>query len=325
MIDLRNKCILVRTPEENEKLLKEAEKQGFHWYLKDDCKPLLEQHLPDILRFCKESKAIVYGVRIWSDYAFYEASELLGTKEMSAREFAERIADVSNCCERECIGCVLDNRNNKCNTDLCNTRNWENNIDELLEIAKVGKGTVPIPEQKAIEDIEKFIENPDRAVVNDEFVESLKLAVEKLKEVKQMERLTLEDAIKHAKEVADMNYNDAEKFDSNDSVENYMKANCMKCAEEHMQLAEWLEELKSYKELEEQGLLVKLPCPIGTTVWDICGMDIRENVVSGLEYDKGGKWFLWANENECLGELNVLVFLNREEAENKLEELKNEI
>lgn len=90
-------------------------------------------------------------------------------------------------------------------------------------------------------------------------------------------------------------------------------------------VAELLEELKSYKDLEEQGLLVRLPCPIGTTVWDICGMDIRENVVSGLEYDKGAKWFLWANEDECLGELNVLVFLNREEAENKLEELKNEI
>lgn len=184
MIDLRNKCILVRTPEENEKLLKEAEKQGFHWYLKDDCKPLLEQHLPDILRFCKESKAIVYGVRIWSDYAFYEASELLGTKEMSAREFAERIADVGNCCERECIGCVLDNRNNKCNTDLCNIRNWKNNIDELLEIAKVEKWTVPTPEEKAIENIEKFIENPDRAALNDEFVDALKLAVEKLEEVK---------------------------------------------------------------------------------------------------------------------------------------------
>ena len=83
--------------------------------------------------------------------------------------------------------------------------------------------------------------------------------------------------------------------------------------------------LAEYEELEEQGLLVRLPCPIGTTVWDICGMDIRENVVSGLEYDKGAKWFLWANEDECLGELNVLVFLNREEAENKLEELKNEI
>lgn len=29
MIDLRNTCVLVKTPEENEKLLKEAEKQGF--------------------------------------------------------------------------------------------------------------------------------------------------------------------------------------------------------------------------------------------------------------------------------------------------------
>lgn len=67
-----------------------------------------------------------------------------------------------------------------------------------------------------------------------------------------MERLTLEDAIKHAKEVADMNYNDAEKFDSNDSAENYMKANCMKCAEQHEQLAEWLEELRSYKDVEER-------------------------------------------------------------------------
>lgn len=83
-----------------------------------------------------------------------------------------------------------------------------------------------------------------------------------------MERLTLDEAIKHAKEVADMNYNDAEKFDSNDSIENYMKANCMKCAEEHEQLVDWLEELKFYKEAEEQGLLVRLPCKVGDTVWD---------------------------------------------------------
>jgi hypothetical protein len=84
------------------------------------------------------------------------------------------------------------------------------------------------------------------------------------------------------------------------------------------------EKLAEYEDLEEQGLLVRLPFPIGTTVWDICGMDIRENVVSGLEYDKGGKWFLWANEDEWLGELNVLVFLTREEAEKKLEEIQND-
>ena len=137
-----------------------------------------------------------------------------------------------------------------------------------------------------------------------------------------MERLTLDEAIKHAKEVAKTNRAEAT-YNFPDLKEYY--DNCSECANQHNQLAEWLEELKSYKDAEEQGLLVRLPCPIGTTVWDICGMDIRENVVSGLEYDKGGKWFLWANEGECLGELNVLVFLTREEVEKKLEELKNEI
>ena len=80
--------------------------------------------------------------------------------------------------------------------------------------------------------------------------------------------------------------------------------------------------LAEYEDLEEQGLLVRLPCPIGTTVWDICGMDIRENVLSGIECDKDGKQFLWTNDDEWLGELNDLVFTTREEAEKKLEEMK---
>ena len=80
--------------------------------------------------------------------------------------------------------------------------------------------------------------------------------------------------------------------------------------------------LAEYEDLEEKGLLVRLPCPIGTTVWDICGMDIQENVVSAIEYVKDGKCFLWANEGVWLGELNVLVFLTHEEAEKKLKEVK---
>ena len=134
-----------------------------------------------------------------------------------------------------------------------------------------------------------------------------------------MERLTLEEAIVHAKEVAEKNYRGAD-FESIDYIDDDIKTNCIKCAEEHMQLAEWLEELKSYKEAEEQGSLVRLPCPVGTTVWDICGMDIRENVVCGIECGKNGKQFLWANHDEWLGELNDLVFLTREAAEKKLEE-----
>lgn len=85
-----------------------------------------------------------------------------------------------------------------------------------------------------------------------------------------------------------------------------------------------LKKLADYEDLEEHGLLVRLPCPIGTTVWGICGMDIRENVLSGIECDKDGKQFLWANDDEWLGELNNSVFLTREEAEKKLEEMKND-
>ena len=96
------------------------------------------------------------------------------------------------------------------------------------------------------------------------------------------------------------------------------RSECTECP-----IDEAFRKLAAYEDLEEQGLLVRLPCPIGTTVWDIVGMDIRENVVSGIEYDKGGKWFLWSNEDEWIGKLNESVFLTREEAEKKLEEMKN--
>ena len=141
-----------------------------------------------------------------------------------------------------------------------------------------------------------------------------------------MERLTLDEAIKHAKEVADMNYNDAEKFDSNDSVENYMKANCIKCAEEHEQLAEWLEELKYYKDLEEQGLLVRLPCKVGDTMYDIVGKPLRivEHKVDAFHIDKKG-FHLQIINGVLEKKQEAKVYFSREEAEKKLEKMKNEI
>ena len=178
MIDLRNTCVLVKTKEENERLLKEAEKQGFQWDSKDDCKPLPEQCFPDFLRFY-DSKAITLSVYVNENCNCYEASELLGTKEMTAREFIEWYAEVNDCRGRNCAECVLDETNTKCNKNLCSKRSWENNIDEFLEIAKSGRITVPTP----IDTLENFIKNPDRAALNDEFVNALKMAVEKLKEV----------------------------------------------------------------------------------------------------------------------------------------------
>ena len=185
MINLENTCILVRTSEENETLCKEAEKQGFHWYSKYDCKPLPKQYFPDILKFYND-KNVVHSARIGEkDSTFYEASELFGEKEMTAREFAEWYANMYSLCgNRKCSECVLNKNNTKCNESLCGIENWKDNIDEILEIVKSGRIIVPTPEKKAIDTIEKFIQNPDRATLNDEFVESLKLAVEKLKKVK---------------------------------------------------------------------------------------------------------------------------------------------
>lgn len=183
MVKLINTCVLVKTRKEYEDILNEAEKQGFHWYKKDDCKPFEQYTFPDILKFSSDN--IIYRrSEISLDYDFYEASELLGIKEMTAREFAKRIADVSNCVGRKCSECMLDEMNTEGSCNLCNTCEWEGNIDELLEIALLSRTTVLSPEEQAIDTIEKFIENPDRATLNDEFVESLKLAVDKLKKVK---------------------------------------------------------------------------------------------------------------------------------------------
>lgn len=155
-----------------------------------------------------------------------------------------------------------------------------------------------------------------------------------------MERLTLDEAIKHAKEVADMNYNDAEKFDSNDSVENYMKANCMKCTEQHEKLAEWLEQLKSYKEAEEQGLLVRLPDDLNRVLYQI-----NYRWTKCTKYGKRrNKCEIYSCERECdsreeyyidevdlryiqignyYDRLGKFLFFTREAAKKKLEEKKN--
>ena len=58
--------------------------------------------------------------------------------------------------------------------------------------------------------------------------------------------MTIDEAIAHAREVAEKNRN----FDvipEKVMATSTFKYNCLKCAEEHEQLAEWLEELKAYR------------------------------------------------------------------------------
>mgnify|MGYP004523230161 CR=1 FL=1 len=98
-------------------------------------------------------------------------------------------------------------------------------------------------------------------------------------------------------------------------------------------VAELLEELKSYKDLEEQGLLVRLPCKVGDTVYVPTRNFISELRITLISVDTsdGAMYFSWMlndgiypNLDGFSGyELGKTVFLTREEAEKKLEEMKN--
>lgn len=112
-------------------------------------------------------------------------------------------------------------------------------------------------------------------------------------------------------------------------------------------VAELLEELKSYKDLEEQGLLVRLPCKVGDTVWvvtspiNVFGYDeydgdaeyeVYESFLSSVSYYASGEQFriyakvtnsfIAAYFREC--DFGESIFLTREDAEKKLEEMKND-
>lgn len=110
-------------------------------------------------------------------------------------------------------------------------------------------------------------------------------------------------------------------------------------------VAELLEELKSYKNLEEQGLLVRLPVKIGDDIYKIpskANYDL--NVLNGYKannrvyhqkvysivFSQRG-WFVQCDKDSihapnviCLDvEYGKTWFLTREEAEKKLEEMQN--
>ena len=100
-----------------------------------------------------------------------------------------------------------------------------------------------------------------------------------------------------------------------------------------------LKKLCDYEDLEEQGLLVRLPCKVGDMVWDndfghpvsyeinafsygYCDSYVEPNIEDEII-------FYYENYNGSItgafpmSEIGKSVFLTREEAEKKLEEMKN--
>lgn len=75
MIDLANKCVLVRTHEEYENILKAAKKQGYRWYGGKEVYPypFEEQQIPDILKFYS-NKELTRNSSLAPGYELLEAS-----------------------------------------------------------------------------------------------------------------------------------------------------------------------------------------------------------------------------------------------------------
>lgn len=152
-----------------------------------------------------------------------------------------------------------------------------------------------------------------------------------------MERLTLDETIKYIKEVVCKNRKNKEK---NTIVIPNSFISSADCAEKYEQVAKWLKELKSYKDAEEQGLLVRLPANnkeiyIISSRWTVCsecGSRFDEYSCSGCEYECDSKKEYYVYPT-CLSSINVsfyanqfgkTIFLTCEETEKKLEEMKNE-
>lgn len=74
-----------------------------------------------------------------------------------------------------------------------------------------------------------------------------------------MNRLTIDEIIEHCKR----------KVKQFEKMYNHKLDNFTKEYWEYKQVAEYLIDLKQYRELEEQGRLVKLPCKIGDDIYEI--------------------------------------------------------
>lgn len=103
-----------------------------------------------------------------------------------------------------------------------------------------------------------------------------------------------------------------------------------------------LTKLADYEDLEEQGLLVRLPCKLKDKLYHFYGIDLEDNFVDVISdeiimevvatefvidsYEIAIKCITdWNSPYEYLpaAEFGKTVFLTREEAEKKLEEMRN--
>ena len=92
--------------------------------------------------------------------------------------------------------------------------------------------------------------------------------------------------------------------------------------------------LAEYEDLEEQGLLLRLPCQIGEIIYDPTNRNtINEYRVTGIKEEAFALWIEWKLEKGFVyqsiygvevGEIGKTVFLTKAEAEQKLKEMESD-
>lgn len=89
-----------------------------------------------------------------------------------------------------------------------------------------------------------------------------------------------------------------------------------------------LTKLAVYEDLEEQGLLVRLPCKVGDDLYCIVNGEVKKLKVHSFgvpDFEITDIEFKYVDGFKIVrfvGEVGKTVFLTREEAEKKLEEMK---
>ena len=151
-----------------------------------------------------------------------------------------------------------------------------------------------------------------------------------------MERLSIDEIIAHCKRNVEKNEKtmSREQFETGNMDSCFMKEYC-----EHRQVAEWLEQLKAYRDAEEQGLLRKFPVAIGSAVYRInkgARNPIIPLVVTELRFKalRSGKTItkIMCSDDVAVKtdgcsvyyeeEIGKKIFLTKEEAEQALAEMK---
>lgn len=139
-----------------------------------------------------------------------------------------------------------------------------------------------------------------------------------------MERLTIDEIIGHCERKTEL----YEQVVGKERLETTpLNSSVIKEYWEHKQVAEYLKKLKDYENLEEQGRLIKLPCKIGTEVYNTTWWDdVQEKVVV-----KGKTYFRTVRKHKVtkstfsyfdIGEFGKTIFLTKSKAEAKLKELR---